>query len=252
MDFSKHTEAVKTAAAVLAFLVLVGIGALISPTAIDIDRFFRPAVQAVFSGIDPYQVEGFFSPPWLIPFLTPLLLPDSLGRGLFLALTILVTVWALRCLEADLLPAALFLTTPFWVIEMMSGNVDWLPLLGISLPLPMGLPLMLLKPQFAIGVIFFRLWQTWKEGQGRGVVRAVWPTVLVMGISFLIYPHWLQSLTGAMSPAAQAYGLRFFPWSVPIGFFALIYSVREGRIKAAYPVGLSALMCHPTLGMYSS
>lgn len=218
----------------VAFVVLTIFGMYLSPIGVDVNSHFRPAVKTFLSGGDAWTVQGFYSPPWLLPFLLPLALPDSLGRGIFLALTVLVSIWALRRMGVIGYESILFLTTPLWIFEMMSGNVDWLPLLGMTLPLPVGLPLMLLKPHFALGVIVMRLWHTWKIEKGRGVMVAVTPTLVLVFLSLALFgTSWVSAVAGATAP----YGISIFPWGIPLGVFALLVGLRESRMEFAYPVG---------------
>lgn len=218
----------------VAFVVLTIFGAYLSPISVDVRSYFRPAVKTFLSGGDAWTVQGFHSPPWLLPFLLPLALPDSLGRGIFLALTVLVSVWALRRMGVKGYESILFLTMPLWIFEMMAGNVDWLSLLGMTLPLPIGLPLMLLKPQFALGVIVMRLWHTWKTEKGRGAMVAVAPTLVLVFLSLALFgTSWVRAFTSATASGAAS----LFPWGVPLGVFCMAMALWKNRMEFAYPVG---------------
>lgn len=63
-----------------AALIIIGVAYLILPTGEDWEIFYLPAAQQILAGQSPYQIPGFFNPPWiLLPLLPLALLPAKVG-----------------------------------------------------------------------------------------------------------------------------------------------------------------------------
>lgn len=127
-------------AGLLALLVLVLIASLFLPPGVDWTEVYRPAALSLLKGQNPYDIPGYYNPPWTLLFLIPFaVLPEPVGRGLLFVLTlVIVAIVAIR-LGANRVSLIVFLCSPPVLQGLLDSNVDWLALLGFILPPRLGL-----------------------------------------------------------------------------------------------------------------
>lgn len=163
-------------------LALAAAWMLPSGMATDFDIFYN-AGMAVRAGQSPYTVPDFYSPAWLAVLFAPLsALPREIAYRLYAAVTMLGFPYALWRLSGRQSAATLIACslTPFTLIMMRLGNVDWLVLLGAALPAPIGLWLVLLKPQMGIALAALWLWQSLQERGIRYTALTFAPVTLAL------------------------------------------------------------------------
>lgn len=79
------------------------------PPAIDWRFFFRPAAHQLLQGHSPYDIVGFPIPFWILIPITPLaVLPEEVGRALFLLLNFAAFFFVAYRLKAKPLALAFF------------------------------------------------------------------------------------------------------------------------------------------------
>jgi len=170
---------------------------------------FRPAA---LRWDNPYY-EGWriFNPPWLFPILYPIaLLPPAAGGGLLILISIIVV--------------AVYVGSPskmFFVICSASmvglitlGQLDALLLLGLMMPKGLGIPVLMLKPQGVFLAILPRL-NRW----------SILVTVLILGISVLIWGFWWENIL-ANQPNAGV-NISLFPYTVLPGLILAFYGLKR-------------------------
>lgn len=64
-------------------------------------------------------------------------------------------------LKKKIWAAAALLFSPFVIGNASTGNIDWLVVIGLILPRPIGLFLLLLKPQLTAGILLLWLLEAW-------------------------------------------------------------------------------------------
>lgn len=137
--------------------------------------------------IAPYSVPGFVNPPWTMVFLAPFsLLPLEwavLAQMLiyFLTLTVIIHKFGRGRVR---LAAIVALTSPLALDTALELNIDWLVCLGLLVPPSYSAPLLLVKPQNALGYL---LSFSWRDLIRWGIVALI--TALV---SFLVWGNWIQ------------------------------------------------------------
>ena len=189
---------------------------------------FWPALQAWFSGQDPYSVSIFMSPPWLLPFIAPFgLLPPlwgAAGMNLVAITGLIALSRRLRQPRVALLAGMSFI----FVVVLLDANIEGYVLWGLALGGPLGLLLLSLKPQVAMLVGVLWAVQAWRAARWKGVLVLVLPTALVAALFTLAYPHWLTaSLAARHLPTATAVNL--WPWLVPVAVVALAAAIKRAR-----------------------
>lgn len=198
------------------------------PYAIDWSSSFVPAVTLWLNGLDPYTAV-FFNPPWVLPILAPFVILGEAGRILFLTCAITAFAFTSYRLGARPLAVAAFTLCPFTFDSLAWGNVEWIAILGLVIPGPIGLLLMMVKPQMTVAVILFRVFESWQSSGWHSVMRLCFIPVIITLVSFILFGFY----PAKMLSYQPTLGLSLFPWSVPVGIYLLIVSFRYRSIYYA-------------------
>jgi hypothetical protein len=172
---------------------------------------------------NPYEIPIFIQPPWAALVMAPAgLLPLPLSvlaqLGLYFAL---LTVLIYR-FGGDTRSVLIALTSFMAFDNAIELSMDWVICLGLLLPAAWSGPLLLLKPQLALG--------TWFALRGRTLARAVLVALVTVVISLLIWPRWpLQ-----MALALQTNMARQVVSLAPLAFLPPLLSVFIGVVLAVY------------------
>jgi hypothetical protein len=199
-----------------------------------------PVGRAVLEGHNPYHDNAsraypFINPPWLLALLAPLsLLPYTAGRFLLVMLNWLAIGITARRLGASY-RALEFLFVSFPVFHsLLHINIDGLALMGVLLPPQVGLFCVLLKPQFGVSIAIFWLYEAWRVGKGKAVMKTFAPIAAAFAVSMAFGP-WFAS---AKRLSAAAWNMSLFPLSIPIGLLLLVQSLRTRDVRLALPASL--------------
>lgn len=103
------------------------------------------------------------------------------------------------------------------------GNIDWLVMIGLVVGGPLGILLATVKPQAGALAFVAEL----KDKKLKEIVRFLLPVALVVVISTIIYPNWLSHMFTIRGFGSHR-SLSLFPYSVPLGLWALWHSWRKG------------------------
>lgn len=194
------------------------------PYGLDFQRDYRPAALVMLRG-EYRSFPGFYKPPWtLIPFIPLALLPERLGRFVLFLLGISGFSYILYKVKAKPIPALLFLTSPSVIGCLYNANVDFLPLLALFVPVPIGLLFAIIKPQVGIGIVLYHFYMSWKVRGSRGLVR----TFLPMGL-FIIFSVLLYGFPSSHSSnlVAEWFNLSLFPYTIVVGLLLLGDGIRK-------------------------
>lgn len=201
-------------------LAVVVLGLMLIPTGgYDFVHFFHPVGRAVLRGENPYEVHGFYNPPWLLALLGPVaLIPAQVARWVWVVMALAGYLVAFRRLGLDRMACALLLVNPFLYFDLGIGNIEWLVLLGATLPPSAAAWLAGLKPQDS--VVLFVMWI--KQRKWLALVPvAVWGALIaarVCPLPCVESMHWSTDI---------------FPWGVPVGMaLAWLAVKREDRTLA--------------------
>ncbi len=148
----------------LILVLAIAIAVAMPPGGVDFKLFFYPAGQMAVNGQSPYLVEGFYNPIWtVLPFMALSFLPLELAWRVWIAISILGYSLVLYRLNFSANGIILLIFSPFILAATFYGNIDWMVLLGATLPPVIGIWLVIIKPQ--IGIIVILLWaiRIWKQ-----------------------------------------------------------------------------------------
>ncbi len=220
----------------LALLAAGGLGliwalSIALPPGIDWHETFRPAAVAVLHGASPYSVKGFLNPPWaILPFVPLALFPENVGRAIvFLASATALGSTAHR-LGAKPLALAAFLLSPIVMHGLLNASVDWLVLVGFTLPPQMGLFFVIIKPQVGFTLVLFWLVEAWRAGGLKEVARVFWPVTVATLASLLLFGLWPLRFGQTLS---YWWNASLWPMSIPVGLVLLVTAYKKGNARYA-------------------
>jgi hypothetical protein len=199
------------------------------PNPVDWTISYRPAALALISGASPYAGRPFFNAPWiLIPLIPFALMPYRVGvAALFVANLALFLYISWRMAAKPVAVTAFICSLPV-VIALLFGQVDSLILLGLFLPRPLGLVLLLAKPQIGAVIALFWAVEIWRESGWKQVIKTFAPVAGLFLISFLIYGLWpLTSNPGSL--ISTDHNTSLWPGSLMIGLPLIVYALRSRR-----------------------
>jgi hypothetical protein len=185
-----------------------------------------PALQAWFSGNDPYSVSIFLSPPWLLPLIAPFgLLPPAWG-AVAMDLVALSGLIALSIRLRKPWVALMVGVSSIFMYVILDANVDGYVLWGLALGGPVGLLLLSVKPQVAILVAVIWSIQAWQKSRWRGVLKLMLPTAIIGGLFTILYPQWIGAALGA-NRLPRATTVNLWPWLLPVAGGLMIVAVAK-------------------------
>ncbi len=217
------------AGAALLILLYFGADSLWHIVGIDWRETYYPAARAVLEGNNPYLAAPTFrNLPWtLIPMLPLAIFSERVSGDLYFILTLALYTWVAVRLKASRIALIAFLLSSPVVYGMRMLNVDALALVGFILPPQIGLFFILIKPQMGIAMIPFWMFETWRAGGWRSLLRAFLPATIATVLSLVIFGT--ASIGRSNDLLQSAWNASLWPWAFPIGFALTILAVRNRR-----------------------
>ncbi len=220
---------------ILVGVALIGVTLLLAkrlPPGIDWNLFFRPAALELLSFRSPYNVWGFPSPPWaLLPMLPLAILPQEVGRAAWFLLSVIMFAWGIYRLGAKPIALAAFVGSPLVMHSLLNANIDWMVILGFTLPPQLGLFFISVKPQMGSVVALFWLAEAWRKGRVREVLRVFAPFTIVLLLSFVLFGFYpLEWVTVEVD---QWWNASLWPTSIPIGLTLAVAAIYRRKIQFA-------------------
>jgi hypothetical protein len=182
----------------------------------DWDTCFALATLVVLGGGNPYMsIPYYYNPPWMTFVLAPIAwLPPVLAMALPLA----ALTYAAYKVRKPWLILLVGTSYPF-VAQSLYANVDWIVLVGVVMKGPLGAILMTTKPQTG-GLAFIA---ELREKTWRQRLFFVVPLAVVIGISTLMFPEWMDRILHPTILIAGNRNFSFFPYSLVLFPFALYF-----------------------------
>lgn len=193
------------------------------PVWYDQEHIFLRSAQVFF---DPYQVGNFFNPPWAVIALLPFsLLP--LPVAVLAQLALLFTALALVMLRfgGSFRSVAIALTSFLAFDNGLELNIEWLVCLGLLVPVAWSGPLLLVKPQSALGY--------YAGFRPRDWLKAAVVSLACLLLSFLVWGWWpprmfaVQGFSTAMTFNVAPAGLLPAPVSIALSLALLWWAFRR-------------------------
>jgi hypothetical protein len=172
-----------------------------------------------------------WNPPWIALLFAPLaLLPIQIAYVFYVCLSILGFALALHRLGCKPISILTIMLSAVGVIIIGNGNIDWLVLLGVTIPPQYGLFLMVAKPQMTIMlviILFIKALYQLVHKDPRPFLQFV-PITIVTLLTF--------SLDLWRAPNLKLVGNtleHFFPNGIPIGLYLAYHAWKENRTDLA-------------------
>ncbi len=209
---------------------------------------YRPAALAMAHGDSPYTVDIYFASPWaVIPLIPFAFLPEKLGN----AAVFLIGLFAFAYIAYKLNPKpeviVIFILSAPVVGCLIWGNIEWMPLLGLVLPAPIGLIFAAIKPQVGIGLILYWFFHLMKTQGLIGTVKAFLPVTIITLLSFLLYGFWplrFQDTLALSDNSTAQYNITLWPYGIFAGIW-LVYKALQ------HQKGETAIAASPFLSPYT-
>jgi hypothetical protein len=186
---------------------------------------------------DPYTVKGFLNPPFTMIFLPHSFLPDQLGNTINILLNISVVLYAIHKLGGDWKTLGLVFTSPVFFDLCRTNNIEWLPLLGLTIGPNLGGTLLLCKPQ-SLGLVFL----IWAKRNWKILLVPIGVTIL----SFLIWGFWPNNV--GFNPMNMPFNFSILPIGIPYGIYLLWRAWKEDD---EYLAAVSTPLFAPYIAPYS-
>lgn len=215
-----------------------------SRVGIDWNRFFYPYSVAVLHGQNPFAWHDGLFIPWVLALTVPFaMLPPKLGVAAFFAFTLASYIFIARKMGAKELALVAFMFSAPVSTQLLILNVDVFVFWGFVLPPPLGIVLLLIKPQVGGVFALYLLLQAWRTGGWRKLGLAIAPTAVVIGLSFLIFGNWVASqYAGASLALQQFWNTSLFPLSLLAGIPLVVLALWKGTKRAAVS---ATVLCSP-------
>lgn len=199
---------------------------------IDFSGCFYPVGNALLHGESPYSNPCFYNPPWLAVLFAPFaLLQMDLAWRLWMSLSLIGLVLSLHRLHFSMTGIAALALSPFLLINVFYSNIDWMVLLGATLPPSLGIWLVALKPQLGAPVILLWGWKAYRRGGVPGVVRLLAPVGLALLVCLALGWYRLPD------PRLYSSSADIFPFGIPLGLLLLGLALRHREVIFALSAG---------------
>lgn len=200
--------------------------AIVPSPMMDWQLVYRPAICKMLNGENPYILPAmqFYNPPWVLVLMAPFsLLPLPYDIALIWTVGLAAFLYIAYRMGASPLNIILFMTSVPVIRCMAYGQIDWLALMGLFLPLPVGLFLLVIKPQVGLAIVAYRLVREVRQRGLARVITALLPVTLALLLSFAIYGLW--PLNWIDLARAERTDASFWPWSIVFGFAGLVFAL---------------------------
>lgn len=205
--------------------------------AIDWWIVFQPATVEAMKGGDPYNVTGFFNPPWVLLAFAPLAnLPLAVAFPILFIINTIGYTWTAYKMKVNK-----FLIVPFFIfsgaiLSAALGNIDGVLLFGLFLPPWMGIVILMIKPQIGIPVLLFHILvilfsQERLHTKAIQLFKFMFPLFVLTLLSILIYGDWFSNSSKVVSASWNK--AIFWPYGIPFGILLIWIGVIKKNVKIA-------------------
>ncbi len=220
------------------------------PYGVDWRTVFRPAAQALLQWETPYSIDGYFNTPWaLLPLIPLAILPESVGYAMLVLFSLAGFSYTAHRLGARPSIIVVLLFSPPVLHSLLNGNIDALAVIGFVLPKPIGLFFILIKPQIGIALAIYWLFEAWRQGGVREIIRTFGPVTVVLIGSFVLYGFWPLRFKQEIHLWWNA---SLWPASIPVGVALLLVSLIRKQKEyaiAASPFLSPYVLLHAWVGV---
>lgn len=203
----------------------------------DWEQTYRPAALAMARGESPYSVSIFYAAPWsVIPLIPFALLPKNIGNLTIFLLGLFAFAYISYKLGAGPGSMTIFLLSASVVGCLIFGNIEWMPLLGLILPAPIGLIFAVIKPQVGIGIVIYWFVHTLRSKGIWETFKVFLPVTIVTLISFWMFGFWPMLFLKTLEQSENSvldYNTSLWPQGAFIGLWLLYKAFKKEEPETA-------------------
>lgn len=190
---------------------------------------FRPATLELLAGRNPYALGDFYNPPWvLLPFIPLAPLHPGIGAFAIVIIGLFCHTYVAYRLGGDWYTSSIYLLSPAPFTDILLCNINWMIVLGFTLPPKIGLFFLLAKPQLGLAVALYWAIKIIREKGVKELIKVFAPVTTAFIVSIFIFGMWpLESIR----MPHNIFNISFWPWSFPIGLVLLVYALRKQRLN---------------------
>lgn len=204
----------------------------------DWEQTYRPAALAMARGESPYSVSIFYAAPWsVIPLIPFALLPKNIGNLTIFLLGLFAFAYISYKLGAGPGSTTIFLLSASVVGCLIFGNIEWMPLLGLILPAPIGLIFAVIKPQVGIGIVIYWFVHTLRSKGIWETFKVFLPVTIVTLISFWMFGFWPMLFLKTLEQSENSvldYNTSLWPQGAFIGLWLLYKAFKKEEPETAF------------------
>lgn len=201
---------------------------------VDWRLYFQPAAESLMRGRSPYDVSGFWNPPWmLLPIMIFAKMPLEIAAPMLFVLNTMACIWASLRLGMNK-----FVVFPFFIFfgSMMNsvmGNIDGLLALGLLCPPWLGIIILMIKPQVGFPIVLFwvanELAQkgTVRQKAAR-VLRLLLPFTILLIASTFLYGAWFLHSVDAIG---KTWNTAPWPLGIPVGLWLVGAGIQKRDVS---------------------
>ncbi len=169
------------------------------------------------AGVNPYSVNDYYNPLTAVILLSPLsLLPFEVAYRIHAGIAFALYCVALWRFSGRMLFAMLL--APFVWMTVYYGNIEYMVLLGATLPAAVGIWLVTVKPQIGLVVFIVMLIELWRAYRVRSLLILI-PFAAMLGLSFM--------LDMGRTPIQKAWNLSLWPVGLIPGALLTLWAIAK-------------------------
>ncbi len=194
---------------------------------VDYTHFFRPASQTDA----PYAVAGFYNPFWLLPLLWVFELFGEYRLAVWVVMNLCAFIYVFMRLKMPLWSILPFFVFSGALMSVFVGNVEGLVAFGMVLPLPLGIVVLMLKPQIGLALTLYYVLSAFVYDGWKRAVLILVPVLVLFTASFFLYGTWFLKPLEVIDRFYNT--IYFFPIGVPVGLALIVAGVARRNIGYA-------------------
>jgi len=194
---------------------------------VDYVHFFEPAWHAV----EPYAVVGFYNPFWIFALVTVSEWFGAYRLAIWVTANLCAFVYVCVRLKMPLWCILPFVVFSGALMGAYVGNVEGMVALGLVLPSPIGIVLLMIKPQIGMAVTAHYVLSAYIYRGWKAAALILVPVLVLFSASFILYGDWFLN---SLEVVGRGYNtINFFPLGLPVGIALIVSGVARRNVGYA-------------------
>lgn len=178
--------------------------------------------------VNPYDAEGFYNPFWILPLVAVSEFFGPYKVAVWVTVNLCAFAWVCLRLKMPWWFVAPFMVFSGALIGAFVGNVEGLVALGMVLPSPFGIVLLMIKPQIGAAVTAYYVLSAFVYRGWKAAALMLAPVAVLSALSFILYGNWIAKMSQAVALSYNT--IDFFPVGVPVGIALIVAGVSRQNV----------------------